>query len=105
MTTVLPTYPDLRGKTVVITGIGQHGTQHSSTWGNGAATARVFAHNGARIFGCDINPAAAQYTQQRLLQDNPGVVCDVVAADMTNPVEIVNFFNLVMTKWGRIDIL
>jgi NAD(P)-dependent dehydrogenase (short-subunit alcohol dehydrogenase family) len=102
---VFPVYPDLHGKVVLITGIGQIGSLNSSTWGNGAATARLFAHNGAKILGCDINLLAAQYTRQRLLLDNPNTICDVVMADMTNTEHITNFFNLALSNYGRIDIL
>ena len=54
-----PTYPDLAGKVALITGIGQVGHPNTTTWGNGAATARLLTHNNVRIFGCDLNLTAA----------------------------------------------
>ncbi|KAK4502944.1 hypothetical protein PRZ48_006371 [Zasmidium cellare] len=105
MTSQFPIYPDLKGKVALITGIGQVGLPDSPTWGNGAATARVLAANGVKIYGCDLKIEAAEYTKQRLLKDNPSAVCDVVAADMTNPTDISNFVNGAMEKYGRIDIL
>lgn len=100
-----PTYPDLKGKIAIITGIGQVGIPDSPTWGNGAATARVLSHNGVKIFGCDLNLQAAEYTKQRLLKDNPHAICDVVKADMTSVRDIESLVTAVMAKHGRIDIL
>lgn len=100
-----PTYPDLKGKVALITGIGQVGIPNSSTWGNGAATARILAYNGVKIFGCDLNLNAANYTRERLLKDNPEAVCDVVSADMTKLEDIQIFVQAALDKYGRIDIL
>lgn len=100
-----PIYPDLKGKVAIITGIGQVGISDSKAWGNGAATARVLSHNGVRIFGCDLNLQAAEYTKQRLLADNPNAICDVVKADMTSISDIESLVKAVISKHGRIDIL
>lgn len=105
MTSQFPTYPDLQGNVALITGIGQVGIPNSKTWGNGAATARLLSHNGVKIFGCDLNLAAAQYTRQRLLEDNPDAVCDVMTADMTKISDIEKFVEAAMEKHQRIDIL
>lgn len=105
MTSEFPVYPDLRGKVALITGIGQVGRPNSSTWGNGAATARLLSHNGVKIIGCDLVLGAAQYTQQRLLRDNPAAECQVLSADMTNINDIQGFVDTAMSKYGRIDIL
>ena len=61
--TTFPTYPDLKGKVALITGIGQVGIPESKTWGNGAATARVLSYNGVKIFGCDL--PSPSYCQSR----------------------------------------
>lgn len=105
MTAEFPTYPDLKGKVALITGIGQVGRPNSETWGNGAAAARILSHNGVKIFGCDLNLSAAQYTKKRLQNDNPNAVCDVVSADMTNIKDIEAFVKAAFEKHGRIDIL
>lgn len=47
---------DLSGKVLLITGIGAVG----DGWGNGTTMATVFARQGARVFGCDINVEAAE---------------------------------------------
>ncbi|KJX93245.1 short-chain dehydrogenase/reductase like protein [Zymoseptoria brevis] len=105
MTSQFPVYPDLQGKVALIAGIGQVGIENSSTWGNGAATARLLSHNGVKVFGCDLKLKAAEYTKQRLLQDNPNAICDVMSADMTSISDIEQLVKAVMDKHGRIDIL
>lgn len=105
MSSQFPTYPDLKGKVALITGIGQVGIPNSDTWGNGAATARLLSHNGVKIFGCDLNLSAAEYTKKRLLQDNPDAECDVVTADMTRTSDVEKFVQAAMEKHGRIDIV
>ena len=102
--TSFPTFPDLQGKVAVITGIGQVGLPNSSTWGNGAATARLLTHNGAKVFGCDLRLEAAEYTRQRILDADPTAVCDVVACDVTKTADVEAFVQQVMDKHGRIDI-
>ncbi|KAL1957759.1 hypothetical protein VTO42DRAFT_5603 [Malbranchea cinnamomea] len=97
----LAIYPDLRNKVVLITGIGQQGNQ--DMWGNGAATARVFAHNGAKIFGCDINLAAAQHTQRRI--EAEGGECTVVEADVTNDAQVKALVDACIARYGRVDVL
>ena len=105
MTSQFPTYPDLKGKVALITGIGQVGKPNSTTWGNGAATARALSHNGVKIVGCDLNLQAAEYTRKRLIEDNPDVTCDVMVADMTKVEDIAAFVQKAVDQHGRIDIL
>lgn len=105
MTSTFPTYPDLRGKVALITGIGQVGIPKSPTWGNGAATARVLSFNGVKIFGCDLKLEAATYTKQRLLQDNPSAEVEVTTTDVTNTQDVERLVKAVIDKYGRIDIL
>ena len=47
---------DLGGKVAIVTGAGSVGPG----WGNGKATAVLFARQGARVFLVDINEAAAR---------------------------------------------
>lgn len=77
---------------------------NSSTWGNGAATARVLTHNGVKVFGCDVRLGAAEYTQKRILELTPEAVVDVVACDVTNSDDVNAFVKNVMDRHGRIDI-
>ncbi|KPI44292.1 uncharacterized protein AB675_8301 [Cyphellophora attinorum] len=81
---LFPVYPDLKGKTALLMGIGQTKIPNSTTWGNGAAIARGLAHNGVRIFGCDINLAAAEHTAQRLREEfGNDCLVEVTTADVT----------------------
>ncbi|KAK7698573.1 hypothetical protein SLS64_012441 [Diaporthe eres] len=102
---VFPNYPDLLGKVALITGIGQVGPQDSPFWGNGAATARLLARNGVKIFTCDLNASAAERTKQRLLEEFPDAVIDVAAADVTKPLDVETLVTAVMQKHSRVDIL
>lgn len=101
----LPTFPDLKGKVAIITGIGQVGIPNSSTWGNGAATARVLTHNGVKVYGCDLRLEAAEYTRQRILDITPEATVDVAACDVTSTQDVEAFVQRVLDKHGRIDIL
>ena len=103
--TLFPTFPDLKGKVALITGIGQVGVPGSKTWGNGAATARVLSYNGCKIFGCDLRLEAAAYTKKRLLEDNPQAKCEVISCDVTKTEEVEKFVQTAVEKYGRIDIL
>jgi NAD(P)-dependent dehydrogenase (short-subunit alcohol dehydrogenase family) len=60
---------NLSNKVVLITGIGAVG----DGWGNGTTMATVFARQGAVIFGCDINPEAANKAANQIRND-PDVV-------------------------------
>jgi NAD(P)-dependent dehydrogenase (short-subunit alcohol dehydrogenase family) len=90
-------YPDLEGKVVLLTGVGQMGDP--SMWGNGAATAKVLAcENKAKIFACDLNLEAAEHTKKRI--EAEGGVCDVMAADVTDATQIKAFVEACMKKHG-----
>ena len=99
-----PTYPDLKGKVALITGIGQVGNR-LLTFGNGAATARILAYNGVKILGCDLNLEAAEYTKQRLLQDDPESEVEVTTADVTRSEDVHRFVQSAVERYGQIDIL
>ena len=68
----------LQDKVAFITGIGAIGPG----WGNGKATAVLFAREGARVFGVDIVPAAAEET--RGIVEAEGGTCAVRACDATD---------------------
>ncbi|KAL2807923.1 hypothetical protein BJX63DRAFT_439788 [Aspergillus granulosus] len=97
------TYPDLHNKIALVMGIGQSQIAGSETWGNGAAIARVLAHSGARVFGCDLSLSAAEFTASRICAD--GGICDVTQADVTSTSDVKRVVDAVLDKYGRIDIL
>jgi NAD(P)-dependent dehydrogenase (short-subunit alcohol dehydrogenase family) len=96
-------YPSLKGKVVLLTGIGQTGDPNM--WGNGAATARIFCANGAKIFGCDLRLESAQATQKRLNSEFGEGICEVTTADVTKFGDVQKLVDACVEKFGRIDIL
>lgn len=98
-----PIYPDLSFKVVLLTGIGQQGDP--SMWGNGAATARAFIRNGAKVFGCDINIASAKATCSRLKSESPKSEIEVVQADVTKSSDVKRLVEACLKRFGRIDVL
>ncbi|RFU28572.1 hypothetical protein B7463_g7783, partial [Scytalidium lignicola] len=95
-------YEDLEGKVVLLTGVGQMGDPNM--WGNGAATAKVFACEGrAKVFACDLYIDAAEHTKRRI--EKEGGICDVMAADVTSAAQVKGFVEACMEKHGRIDVL
>ncbi|TPX18940.1 uncharacterized protein E0L32_011333 [Thyridium curvatum] len=103
-----PTYPDLKDKVALVLGVGQgrlEGAAGDATWGNGAAIACMLAHNGVRIFGCDIDLAAAQHTVDRIRQRYHSAQVDVVRADVTRADDVERLVNDCLARHGRIDIL
>ncbi|KAI8261277.1 3-oxoacyl-[acyl-carrier-protein] reductase FabG [Colletotrichum sp. SAR11_239] len=91
---VIASYPDLRDKIVF---------RDQEMWGNGAATARLLARQGAKIFGCDLYLEPAQHTQKRIVAEGGDVT--VVAADVTNDESVKSAVDACLAKYGRIDIL
>lgn len=100
-----PIYPSLRNKVALVTGIGQVGLTNTTTWGNGAATARLLSHNGVKIFGCDLNLTAAERTRDRLLAEQPTSAIHVVPCDVTSTEQVTAMVDACIAQFGRIDIL
>lgn len=98
-----PIYPDLKGKVVLITGVGQQGD--AEMWGNGAATAMVFAQQGSKLFGCDLNLDSAKYTQKKIQDIVPGAEIELVTTDVTKMDQCKELVDACMKKYGRIDVL
>jgi NAD(P)-dependent dehydrogenase (short-subunit alcohol dehydrogenase family) len=95
-------YPCFKDKVILLTGIGQTGSSRD-TWGNGAATARLFCANGARVFGCDINIEAANYTKSRLIKEFGDGCCEVVTTDVTKSDQVKSLVDQCLAKYGQID--
>ena len=89
----------LDGKVALVTGLGTIG----EGWGNGKAIAVLLARQGASVFGCDLDLAAAQATQQLIREE--GGVAEVQAANVTKAAEVKALVDACMAKFGRIDIL
>jgi NAD(P)-dependent dehydrogenase (short-subunit alcohol dehydrogenase family) len=92
---------DLTGRVVLITGIGCVG----QGWGNGIATATLFARQGAKLFGCDLSLEAAETSRASILAENAGTDITVMYGDATSSESMKEFVDACMKKHGRIDIL
>jgi NAD(P)-dependent dehydrogenase (short-subunit alcohol dehydrogenase family) len=89
----------LKEKIAVVTGFGSS----APGWGNGKATAVLFAREGATVIGTDANPQAAEETRG-IIADEGGKVF-AHKCDATNLSEVKAFVDGVVAKFGRIDIL
>ena len=86
-------------KIVLVLGAGSVGPG----WGNGKATAVLFARSGASVFGVDRNAKTLDETQS--LIDAEGGVFVGHAADITRPDEIDTLVRTCLDRFGRIDVL
>lgn len=89
----------LSGKTALVVGAGSAGPG----WGNGKATAVLFAREGAKVFCVDVNPAAAEETAHIIRSE--GGEAEAFRADVSKPEEIAAFVEACVSRFGRIDVL
>jgi NAD(P)-dependent dehydrogenase (short-subunit alcohol dehydrogenase family) len=89
----------LKDKVALITGGGSIGPG----WGNGKATAVLFAREGAKVFGVDLNLDAANETKGII--EGEGGVCATHAADVSRTDSVNAMVEACMAAFGRIDVL
>jgi len=89
----------LEDKVALITGAGSIGPG----WGNGKATAVLFAREGARVFGVDLNLDAANET--RAIIEQEGGRCVTHAADVSQADGVRGMVEACLRAFGRIDVL
>jgi NAD(P)-dependent dehydrogenase (short-subunit alcohol dehydrogenase family) len=89
----------LKNKVAIVTGAGSIGPG----WGNGKATAVLFAREGAKVFAVDINPKAAEETKAMI--DQEGGTCTIQKVDVTKSDEVKSMVDRCIEIYGRIDIL
>lgn len=89
----------LKGKVAIVTGAGSVGPG----WGNGKATAVLFAREGAKVFAVDMNLAAVEETKGII--DQEGGQCTVDKADVSKSDEVKAMVERCIETYGRIDIL
>ena len=89
----------LKDKVAIVVGAGSIGPG----WGNGKATAVLFAREGAKVFAVDINLTAAEET--KAIIDREGGTCVVYRADVSKSAEVESFVKRCVEIYGRIDIL
>ena len=89
----------LAGKVALVIGAGSSGPG----WGNGKATAVLFAREGAKVVCVDVNGAAAEETAGLIAAE--GGVAVAIAADATCSEDVKRLVDATVQRFGRIDIL
>ena len=89
----------LAGKVAMVVGAGSSGPG----WGNGKATAVLFAREGARVFCVDINLAAAEETVALIRGE--GGAAEACRADVSKAAEVETMVASCLEAFGRIDVL
>jgi NAD(P)-dependent dehydrogenase (short-subunit alcohol dehydrogenase family) len=102
---MVASYSEFKGKVALVTGVGQAKAHNIELWGNGAATARHLALNGAIVIGSDLNAKDAEWTKQRILTECPDARIDLFVANMTNLEEVKKMVAEIVRVHGRIDYL
>ena len=89
----------LDGKVAMVVGAGSSGPG----WGNGKATAVLFASEGALVFCVDINPAAAEETAA-IIRGEDGAA-ESFRADVSRAAEVEAMVARCLEVYGRVDVL
>jgi NAD(P)-dependent dehydrogenase (short-subunit alcohol dehydrogenase family) len=89
----------LKGKVALVVGAGSIGPG----WGNGKATAVLFAREGARVVCADLNGKAAQDTAA-IIQGEGGEAI-ALAVDATREADVAAMVSKTVETYGRLDIL
>jgi NAD(P)-dependent dehydrogenase (short-subunit alcohol dehydrogenase family) len=89
----------LKEKVAIVIGAGSSGPG----WGNGKATAVLYAREGARVFAVDIREDAAKETTDIIKQEGGEAVS--FGADVSNAEEVKTLVQKCLDTYDRIDIL
>ena len=89
----------LDGKVAIVTGAGSVG----EGWGNGKATAVLFAREGAHVFAVDINADALADTAKIIAGENHQ--CVTHTADVSDEDQVRSLVDACTAAYGRVDIL
>jgi len=89
----------LKEKVALVSGAGSSGPG----WGNGKATAVLFAREGARILAADINLDAAVETKRII--EREGGICEAVAGNVALAEDVAAVVDTCIAAFGRIDVL
>jgi NAD(P)-dependent dehydrogenase (short-subunit alcohol dehydrogenase family) len=89
----------LKDKVAIVTGAGSIGPG----WGNGKATAVLFAREGAKVFAIDINLGAVEET--KAIIDAEGGRCAIRAMDVSKASDVKSMVDSCLDTYSRIDIL
>jgi len=89
----------LDGRVALVVGAGSS----APGFGIGKATAVLYAREGASVFACDLNPAAAEETVS-LIQAEGGVA-EAYAADVADAAQVEELVAACVGRFGSIDVL
>ena len=89
----------LAGKTALVMGAGSIGPG----WGNGKATAVLFAREGARVMCVDVNETAARETAELIAHE--GGEAQALQADASSGANVERVVETCVERFGRIDVL
>ena len=89
----------LAGKIALVTGAGSVGPG----WGNGRATAVIFAREGARVFLADRNQAALEETAEQVRAEGGQVVTH--ECDVTDGSQVAAMVSRCVGELGHLDVL
>lgn len=89
----------VEGKVALVFGAGSSGPG----WGNGKASAVVYAREGAKVFAVDIDESAAAETRGLIEQE--GGICAPYRADVSRPPDIEGAVAACIEAFGGVDIL
>jgi NAD(P)-dependent dehydrogenase (short-subunit alcohol dehydrogenase family) len=89
----------LQDKIALVAGAGSVGP----SWGNGKATAVLFARESARVICADVNEDAANETVQIIGQENG--TANAIRADVTSHDDIRRMVEVCTDVYGRIDVV
>jgi NAD(P)-dependent dehydrogenase (short-subunit alcohol dehydrogenase family) len=89
----------LKDKVALVSGTGSSGPG----WGNGKATAVLFAREGAKVLAVDINLDAAVETKQII--EREGGICEAIAGNVSLAENVAAIVDACITTFDRIDVL
>ncbi|MBM3510066.1 MAG: SDR family oxidoreductase [Alphaproteobacteria bacterium] len=89
----------LKGKVAIVTGAGSAGPG----WGNGKATAVLYAREGARVFAVDVDARAVEETAAIIRGE--GYTCATHVADVANDDAVQAIVAACLAAYGRVDVL
>ena len=88
----------LKEKVVLVSGAGSSGPG----WGNGKATAVLFAREGAKVLAADINLDEALETKR--IVEVEGGICEAVAGDVYRADDVAAVVDACVLAFGRVDV-
>ncbi|GAA0984172.1 glucose 1-dehydrogenase [Acrocarpospora macrocephala] len=89
----------LAGKVALVTGAGSVGPG----WGNGRATAVIFAREGARVLLVDRDAESVEVTAKQIRAEGGTVITQL--ADVTQPDDVETFVSACVDRLGGLDVL